>query len=59
MQDFVFASAHFTETCLSLLVAMGWMPVTVFTIAMTLGAVYWLNLQGRYNRRAKQDNTLA
>lgn len=59
MQDFVFASAHFMEKCLSLLVAMGWMPVTVFTITMILGSVYWLNLQGRYNRRAKQNNTLA
>ncbi|HMC97861.1 MAG TPA: hypothetical protein VKG92_09415 [Flavobacteriales bacterium] len=59
MQQIVFAIAHFLEMCLSLLVKLGWLPVTLFTVTMFLGFVYWLNLQGRYNRRAKHDNTLA
>jgi len=59
MQEIAFAIGHFLEWCFSLLVMMGWLPVTLFTVTMFLGFVYWLNLQGRYDRRAKRTNTLA
>lgn len=59
MQDIVFAIGHFTETCLKLLVGMGWLPVTLISVVLFFGLVYWLVLQGRYNRRAKHDGTMA
>ncbi|MEO8589574.1 MAG: hypothetical protein ABI432_09410 [Flavobacteriales bacterium] len=59
MQQIAFAIGHFLEMCLSLLAKLGWLPVALFTVTMFLGFVYWLNLQGRYNRRAKENNTLA
>ena len=58
MQDIAFAIGHFLEWCFKLLVNMGWFPVTLFTVIMFLGFIYWLNLQGRYNRKAKETNTL-
>lgn len=36
----------------------GWMPVTVFILVMAFGALYWLNWQGKYNRRAKERSEL-
>ena len=59
MQDIAFAIGHFTEWCLKLLTGMGWVPVTLISITLFFGLVYWLVLQGRYNRRAKQENKLA
>lgn len=59
MQKIVFALGHFTETCLSLLVAMGWLPVTLISLLLTAGLVYWLVLQGRYNEKARRDGTMA
>jgi hypothetical protein len=59
MQKIVFAIGHFLESMLSILVWMGWFPVTVVSLLMGFGLVYWLMLQGRYNRKAKQDGTLA
>lgn len=59
MQKIVFALGHFLEASLSLLSAMGWFPVTLFSLVLGFGLVYWLMMQGRYNRKAKQDGTLA
>ena len=43
----------------SVLAWMGWVPVTLISLLLGFGLVYWLMLQGRYNRKAKQDGTLA
>jgi hypothetical protein len=58
MQQISFAIGHFLEDTFGIIVAMGWMPVTGISILLTFGLVYWLNLQGKYNRKAKKDNTL-
>jgi len=54
MTDFWFGFGHGMQWLLDGLVALGWLPVTVFTIVMAIGAIYWMMLQGRYNRRAKE-----
>ena len=59
MQKIVFATGHFIEEALGLLSWMGWFPVTLFSLVLGFGLVYWLTMQGRYNRKAKQDGTLA
>ncbi len=59
MQDIVFATGKFLEATLSILPAMGWLPVTIFTLVGFFGLFYWLMLQARYNREAKEKNTLA
>lgn len=59
MQKIVFALGHFTETCLGLLVAMGWLPIVLISLTLFFGLVYWLNIQGRYNRKARKEGTLA
>ncbi|MCB9182662.1 MAG: hypothetical protein H6591_01995 [Flavobacteriales bacterium] len=59
MQEIVFAIGHFLEWTFKVLSAMGWMPVTLISIVLFLGMVYWLNLQGKYNRRAKSSGTMA
>ncbi len=59
MQKIVFAIGHFLEATLSVLSWMGWVPVTLISFLLGFGLVYWLVLQGRYNRKAKQEGTLA
>jgi hypothetical protein len=59
MQQISFAIAQLLEATFSILPALGWLPPVAFTLIIFLGLVYWLVLQGRYNRKAKQDGTLA
>ncbi|MDX9750086.1 MAG: hypothetical protein RBT71_03290 [Flavobacteriales bacterium] len=59
MQDIVFAIGKFLEATLSILPAMGWLPAVVFTGVGFFGLVYWLVLQARYDREAREKNTLA
>ncbi|MEZ4807388.1 MAG: hypothetical protein R2815_07920 [Flavobacteriales bacterium] len=59
MQKIVFAIGHFIEMCLELLIGMGWLPVTLISILLCFGLVYWLYLQGRYDRKATKDGTMA
>ena len=59
MQEIIFAIGHFTEAALSLLSAMGWLPSIIFTIVGFFGLFYWLMWQARYNRQARERNTLA
>ncbi len=58
MQQISFAIGHFLENSFKLLAAMGWGPVTAISVLMGLGLIYWLNLQGKYSRKAQQDGTL-
>ena len=58
MQDISFAIAHLLEWTFSILTVLGWMPVTAFTLIMAGGFLYWLMLQGRYNRQAREKGTL-
>jgi hypothetical protein len=54
MQSFFFAVGHFFQTTFDLLlVPGGWMPVTIFSVVLAFGAVYWMNAQAKYSRRAK------
>ncbi|MBK6829345.1 MAG: hypothetical protein IPG92_00740 [Flavobacteriales bacterium] len=59
MQQISFAIGHFLEWTFKILTGMGWLPVILVTVIMFVGLFYWLNLQGRYNRKAKANNTLA
>ncbi len=59
MQDIAFGLGHFLEWTFSILTTMGWGPVTMTSLILFFGLIYWLRLQGRYNRKAKQDGTLA
>lgn len=58
MQQVAFAIGHFMEATFKILEWMGWGPVTVISLVLGFGLVYWLNLQGKYSRRAKADSTL-
>jgi hypothetical protein len=40
-----------------LLVPFNWLPVTGISLLMFFGMLYWLNLQGKYNRKARRDGT--
>lgn len=59
MQKIAFAIGRFLEWTFTMLSALGWLPVILTTFVLFFGLVYWLSLQGRYNRRAKAENTLA
>ncbi len=59
MQEISFAIARVLEATFTILPALGWFPVIAFSLIMFLGFVYWLMLQGRYNRKAKRDGTIA
>lgn len=55
MTDFWFGFGHIAQKLLGWFITpWGWGPVTIFTIVMALGSIYWLMLQSRYNRRAKE-----
>ena len=58
MQDIAFAIGHLMENTFKILRAMGWMPVIGISIVLSVGFVYWLYLQGKYNAKAKKDGTL-
>lgn len=58
MQKIVFAIGHFMESTLSVLSWMGWFPVTVISLVLAFGLVYWLMWQGRYSRKAAKEGTL-
>lgn len=48
---------HFLQKTFNwLLVSFGWAPVVVFSVLLFIGVLYWLNLQAKYNRRAKERN---
>jgi hypothetical protein len=59
MQQTFFSIGHLLEDTFTILVAMGWLPVIGITAIMSIGFLFWMNLQGKYNRKAKQDNSLA
>lgn len=56
MNQIWYAIGHAFQFCLSLLVSMGWAPVVLFSCVLFFGMLYWLSLQARYNRRAKERN---
>lgn len=58
MQQTFFAIGHFLEAAFRALTSMGWIPVTVISLLMGSGLIYWLALQGKYNRKAQKDGTL-
>jgi hypothetical protein len=49
-----FSIGHFFQWALNALVLMGWLPVILICITMTLGTIYWLRLQGKYNQKARE-----
>jgi hypothetical protein len=59
MQQISFTIAHFLEWTMKVLPALGWLPSIAISTLLFVGMVYWLNLQGRYNRKAKQNGTIA
>jgi hypothetical protein len=59
MQQISFAIGHFLEWALSILSGLGWLPSIGISLLLFFGIVYWLNLQGRYNRKAEKDGTMA
>ena len=58
MQQIAFAIGHFLEATFRVLASMGWMPTTAISLLFGFGLVYWLVLQGRYNRKAHKEGTL-
>jgi hypothetical protein len=59
MQQISFAIGHFLEWTFTILSALGWVPVIGISFLLFFAIVYWLRLQGVYNRRAKRDGTIA
>lgn len=60
MQEVFFSIARFVEATFDwLLVPFGWLPIILFSLILGFGALYWLMLQARFNRRAKERNELA
>ncbi len=59
MQQISFTIAQLLEATFTILPALGWLPPVAFTVVIFLGLVYWMMLQARYDRKAKQNGTLA
>lgn len=59
MQQISFAIGQLLEATFTLLPALGWLPPVAFSVIIFLGLCYWVVLQGRYNRKARQNGTLA
>lgn len=59
MQQISFSIAQLLEATFTILPALGWLPPVLFSVGIFLGLVYWMVLQSRYDRKAKQDGTLA
>ncbi len=52
-----FSIARFMQKSFDLLlVSFGWAPVYIFACVLAFGALYWLNLQAKMTRRAKEKN---
>jgi hypothetical protein len=46
---------HSLQTLMDwVLTPFGWAPVVIFSLVLAFGAIYWLMLQGRYSRAAKE-----
>ena len=55
MPDIWFGLGHFFQDTFDwFLTPFGWTPPILFTLVLTFGFFYWLVLQGRYNRKAKE-----
>ncbi|MBL7983699.1 MAG: hypothetical protein JNM91_01810 [Flavobacteriales bacterium] len=55
MESFFFAIGKFCQDSFDfLLVPFGWIPVAIFCGVLAFGAVYWMNAQAKYTRRAKE-----
>lgn len=55
MQEVFFSIARFLEATFDwLLVPFGWLPIVAFSLILGFGALYWLMLQARYTRRARE-----
>ncbi len=60
MQDIFFSIGRFLEATFEvLLVPFAGLPVAAIFVLMFVGLFYWLYLQGKYNDKARKDNTLA
>lgn len=56
MTEFFFAFGHFVEWLLKPIVAANWSGAILFVIVLVLGAAYWLFLETRYTRKAKEND---
>jgi hypothetical protein len=46
---------HFMQTLFNwVLTPFGWTPVVIFSLVLGFGAIYWLVLQARFTRSAKE-----
>jgi hypothetical protein len=55
MTKFWFGIGHSIQALLDLvLTPFGWAPVVIFSLVLTFGGVYWLVLQSRFTRMAKE-----
>ncbi len=59
MQQIAFSIGQLLEATFTFLPMLGWLPVIGFSFVIFFGLVYWMVLQSRYDRKAKQNNTLA
>jgi hypothetical protein len=59
MQQIAFTIGKLLEATFGLIVPLGWLPVSAFSLIMFFGFLYWLKIQGDYNRKARRDGTLA
>ncbi|MBV6404020.1 MAG: hypothetical protein IT228_04250 [Flavobacteriales bacterium] len=56
MQQIWFGIGHFLQNTFEwFLTPFGWMPPVLFACVLGFGIVYWLRLQGRFNRKAKEE----
>lgn len=55
MTQIWFSIGHFLQKSFDLLlVSFGWAPVYLFMVVLAFGAIYWLNTQAKYTRRAQE-----
>lgn len=55
MTHFWYSIGHALQASFQwLLVSVGWLPVTVISIVLAIGFLYWLSVQAKYSRRAKE-----
>lgn len=59
MQQIAFTIAQLLESTFTVLPLLGWLPPITFAVTIFLGLVFWMMSQDRYDRKAKQNNTLA
>ncbi len=58
MQQIAFAIGHFLEATFTILTVLGWLPSIGISILLGFGLIYWLNMQGKYSRKAQKEGTL-